>query len=136
MPVGDRPAARTGSPPPLLRHPHRFPAVTAPQASLVRRRHWSACGTRDRDVMAKATTTPAAAHAAPPYRNHLPAAVFVITTLPPGVAMASTNEAANHPTAGISPPVGLCIPHPAAAAVTPIAAANAIAAAGTGPMAP
>src|ERR1019366_4474555 len=40
---------------------------------------------RGADHVTKPATTPAAAQAAPPNRNHLPAVVFVITMLPPGV---------------------------------------------------
>ncbi len=86
--------------------------------------------------MVNEATTPAAAQAAPPNRNHLPAAVFVITMLPPGVRMASTKEAANHPTAGISPAAGRCIPHAASKHVTRISTAKPSAAPGTGPMPP
>src|ERR1022692_3997432 len=121
--------------------PGRQPASGPPEDGSIRRRHRPALDGRDpdgqdRDVAANATTTPAAAPAAPPYRNHLPAAVLVITTLPPGVAMASTNDAANHPTADISPAVGVCIPQPASAVVPNTTTANASAAAGTGPTVP
>jgi len=65
----------------------------------------------------------------------LPAAVFVITTLPPGVPMASTNDVMNQPTAGMSPPRGLCMPQAPRTHVTPMATAKPTAATGKEPRA-
>src|SRR5450755_3275872 len=114
---------------------HRL-ALGSRRAALGSRGHRAAFDDRRPDFPANATTTPATAQAETPYRNHLPVAESVITTLPPGVAMARTNDAANHPTAGIRPAVGVCIPQAARTQVAKIAAANVSAAADTGPRVP
>src|SRR5579875_2516085 len=81
----------------------------------------------------KPTTTPTAALTAPPNRNQAPALLFVITTLPEGVPIASTYAAMNQPAAGISPPPGLSIPQLPSTQVTRISAQKISAATGTAP---
>src|SRR5215471_5781070 len=92
-------------------------------------------GFRAADDRANAIRTPAPAHTEPPNRNHFPAPVFVITTLPPEVPMASTYAVTNQPTAGTSPPRGLRIPHAPSTQVTRISTSKASAATGTEPSA-
>src|SRR5260370_27102839 len=78
---------------------------------------------------------PTAAQAAPPYRYHLPGPVLVMTTLPPGFGMASTNDPRIQPSAGPRAPPSVRIAQPPATQVARIPAQQANAATGTGPIA-
>jgi hypothetical protein len=87
---------------------------------------------RERDQVTNTVVAAATAASVPPYRYHLPAAVFVMITLPRELGIDSTNEATIQPTAGMSAPMKERVPQPASTHVAKIATSRTIATSGTG----